>query len=133
MLFIQVTRDYDDDERRTEDDDDGRLLNPLEENLRDDFLPMILFVTMKRLRQLFSWLIREYHLATITTTRILLQRDDDLTTKSSSKLHNWPPISLSKAVETVRRNGPRLLHQPENQTQNSILFKIRLLIGVPVL
>ena len=41
MLFIQVTRDYDDDERRTEDDDDGRLLNPLEENLRDDFLPMI--------------------------------------------------------------------------------------------
>ena len=29
MLFIQVTRDYDDDERRTEDDDDGRLLNPL--------------------------------------------------------------------------------------------------------
>ena len=132
MLFIQVTRDYDDDERRTEDDDDGRLLNPLEENLRDDFLPMILFVTMKRLR-LFSWLIREYHLATITTTRILLQRDDDLTTKSSSKLHNWPPIALSKAVETVRRNGPRLLHQPENQTQNSILFKIRLLIGVPVL
>ena len=111
MLFIQVTRDYDDDERRTEDDDDGRLLNPLEENLRDDFLPMILFVTMKRLR-LFSWLIREYHLATITTTRILLQRDD-LTTKSSSKLHNWPPIALSKAVETVRRNGPRLLHQPK--------------------
>ena len=110
MLFIQVTRDYDDDERRTEDDDDGRLLNPLD--LRDDFLPMILFVTMKRLR-LFSWLIREYHLATITTTRILLQRDDDLTTKSSSKLHNWPPISLSKAVETVRRNGPRLLHQPK--------------------
>ena len=131
MLFIQVTRDYDDDERRTEDDDDGRLLNPLEENLRDDFLPMILFVTMKRLRQLFSWLIREYHLATITTTRILLQRDDDLTTKSSSKLHNWPPIALSKAVETVRRNGPRLLHQPK--IKHSILFKIRLLIGVPVL
>ena len=31
----------------------------------------------------------------------------------SSKLHNWPLISLLTAAETVRQNGPRLLLRPE--------------------
>ena len=133
LLFIKVTRDYEYERRWTEPTTTTMIFFPIEIHFWDNatiFLPI-------------GWLVlwrRSY-------AKIPRVGDDDVITRrfffswtrrrkvSTSKLHNWPPIFLSKAAETVRQNEPKLLLRPkENRKKGkSVSFSKKWQKGIPVL